>query len=746
MIENISDLELVEIPTNKYNQELPAEPIPQSNNKNQETRSATLEAIFDPGTGITQYKCPRCNQIWTTQFSNRKVSKPFNKNGLKAANDKIRQNCNPTDSKGNPRPLNLTDYDYPCRRLWVDTYLENIKASHRTSKASTKTISRCLKTQENVSAANWLKVQYLYADGITGVPGAVCVIENAQTGKEILRRNLDNDGWLYVTDIPPEVNYVNVYFDDDPQKFQPFEEDEEIQIKKYPSKAERKKSEVKSDVDKRTFTDFITPATDIGEDIPEDIKDIIRTLANEFISYDYNKKLLMGEWYETELSKFEEIMYIIYSISVGIIPIAGQVVIISDLLACLYKIVVEKRYDEWQIWFTLVILALCLSAPYLKGPIKQLGKIISTKLSKLWTKIGTIPTIEATKETFLEICSFMNKYGIGSVKKLLDEIIELGSKIPEMISKFEEIFERIAQKVGKKYSGLKESALNAKNAVSKMFNDIWNCIKTWIDDALSLKKRIKKIFSTRQIATVVQPAFASLKSGIPIKFLNSLISGLAECEIIVLRQLKPSAAKLQGVIGTVIKNHPVVWLKGSVQEGVVFIPHELNIKEIVRNGNKVYEVIINENFLTNMTDNAKNLLRKQADELIELLNTHNYSFAVNSETSTRYLLDDMKNLIVSDLDVMGAYKKIGEIVERLRNIDSSWRNRLNRMLEDFDLIKHGANDDQLLDLPELNNVVKYIPGEDEVFTIIMDGKTYLIEGMAKLKEFYSSIGIPWIYP
>lgn len=723
-----------------------------------ERESSTLEPIFDSKSGITQYKCPRCNQIWPTPFSNQKIKKPFNMNGIKAANNKIKQNCNPTDSQGNPRPLNLSNHDYPCRRLWVDTYLQNLKIPHTKGQAKTNPVGTCPNSEKYVAEANWLKVQYLYADEIKGVAGAVCIIENAENGKEILRKKLDDDGYLHVTDLPPEVNYVNVYFDDDPHKFQPFEDEEEILVQKFSSIKPKEKTS-------GTITYIDEYGVESTEHAPtiEEWKWIIHQSAIDFYNNPYNRRLLFGEFVHADLTTLEKIMEIIFNICLGILigvtigAVAafalGKIQALRDLIGCIYQMVIFGRYDEVDVWFTLIICLLILTFPMYIGPLKKLGAWLKQWISYGYSKTSgaVFSFIKARAVTFKNLCAYLNNWGRVNAKKWIEWIIEqFDSKIPELINKIENSFSEIALKIKNypKFKFIVDRATEAKRKTFDMLNSTWKKIKEFFDDVFASRERQRETVSTRSEVRISQPILDLSRLGLNPVLIQRLKSLPRNWKLIIRIGKRAAGAKMGGR-EFAAKTTDIHLFKGHYLDGRTHIPDYLSL-------NSSGHVSIDYRLLQVTGETADNAIAK-LHEFEELLRK-GYHYEediirpvvgeiVPQELRDRlfkFIINPDGKWVISDIDIMGFYVKIGDrLYTRARDaglLPQSLFYELRQKLSAFwRHITHGANDDQLLDLVNPREI--FVPPANEKFLIVEAGEFVEVEGMKNLKAYYVEEGL-----
>ena len=203
------------------------------------------------------------------------------------------------------RQLTMEPKDAALRKKWVAAYLAagGKEAKNFNPKPVKKGVQICPKT-------NWIEVEYLYADNRVlndkskGVKGAVCIITTPD-GAELARATTDQNGFARIDGLPNDVTSVNYCFDNDPPKYEVFEENK-------PTKG-------------------VTW---------QDVKDVAKWIGGA-LAGDFNEDQSIGQ--------------IVVGTVITLIPVVDQIGDVRDIVAAIKKLVFDKRYDEIGVWVDLVI-------------------------------------------------------------------------------------------------------------------------------------------------------------------------------------------------------------------------------------------------------------------------------------------------------------------------------------------------------------------------------------------------------
>ena len=314
-------------------------------------------------------------------------------------------------------------------------------------------------TAQDQKGDNWVELEYLDASD-RPVGGAKYVVMDAE-GKELATGTLDADGYAYVRGLPPDVHVIQFYFDDDPQEY-----------------------EIAEQYKPKTNTQYV----------------------DEPGYWDKTKGYLSDAWdwtwgvFQGDFNEDPSISQIIARAVLTLIPIVDQIGDAQDIIAALKKLIFDKRYDEWSVWFDLVI--------SLIGCIPEIGSVFKaiTKAIKL----------EAKTLDMLKLLRRLNWAGSGNafrfIKKLrtalpkyqADVTKKLGEVLGAVVSRLKSLRKWASTKIQARIDDLVAAVEHVRKLAPKKIGDVFDYIGKRLDAIIEGAKRLIKSGETRTSHTIRQ--------------------------------------------------------------------------------------------------------------------------------------------------------------------------------------------------------------------------------------------------
>jgi polyhydroxyalkanoate synthesis regulator phasin len=397
----------------------------------------------------------------------RRLERPLDPKAVKAANEALK-------AETGGRPLTMEPEDAALRKKWVDAYLKagGKEAKNFNSRPVKKSVQTC-------PLKNWIEVEYLYADErilndkIIGVEGAICVVKSPD-GAEIGRAKLDKNGFARIDGLPDDITDVTYYFDNDPPKYEIFQEYKPIE-NPLP----------------KPDPNFIVVAGESGilGSITfwswKDVKDGAEWVGGA-LAGDFNEDPSMGQ--------------IVLGTVITLIPIVDQVGDVRDIAAALKKLIWEKRYDDKWVWFDLVITIIgCIPeiGTVVKGIAKGIKKgVKGVELADLLRKLNWTGKGNAV-QWLKKLVDDLPGYGKNAAEKIKTILNDLSSKL-ELAKKF------ASSKVASQIDELLETIKEVRKRVDKMVDEVISDLKKQLQEIIAKAKRLEPEGTTQTKNTLKQ--------------------------------------------------------------------------------------------------------------------------------------------------------------------------------------------------------------------------------------------------
>lgn len=402
-----------------------------------------------------------------------RLQRPLDPQAVKAANDAIR-----AETSG--RRLTMSAEDAPLRKKWAAAYLA------AGGKEAPPFNSRPVKkAQHPCPNKNWIEVEYLYADDRilndkkVGVASAICVVREPG-GAVITKAKLNVEGFTRIDGIPDDLTEVEISFDNDPPKFEIFDDYKPI-LNPLPAPNPEF-------VENAGLSGSLRSLADLAWN---DVKDKAEWVGGA-LAGDFNEDPDMGQ--------------IALGTVVTLIPFVDQAGDVRDLTAALKKLIWEKRYDDTWVWFDLVITLIgCI--PLVGTVLKGIAKAIKRGSKGL-----------DIAETLRHLNWVGKGNGVRWLKEQADKLPEYGTEVARKIkeildnlkTKLETVKRFATDNVGRQIDEILDSINEVKKRVDSMVPEVIKDVQNKFNELLS-KLRKTETPGTTQSKNVIQQEKAALE-------------------------------------------------------------------------------------------------------------------------------------------------------------------------------------------------------------------------------------------
>lgn len=302
----------------------------------------------------------------------------------------------------------------------------------------------------------WIDLYYKYPSD-RAVGGATYTLTDA-SGNKIVSGRLDNQGFAHVAGLADSLSSVNIFYSGDPKPFEIFNDKKPVKNPYYDAPAKPQREELGA------FAQGVVKAAELYLAYEE-----MKTKAAEWtwgaIKGDWNDDQTLGQ--------------IVFDSAVSMIPVVDQAADVRDISANLYKLTIEKKYDEFGPWFGFVmgiIGAIPEVGTAIKGAVKsviKVGKEAAGAVIKKGMKFGETLIVKSGIDLG-GLIKFMNMFGEGNVIRWLRAQVGKFAKDGEY-TKF------VKNKMNKILAKIKEQCLRLKDKVidyiAKKLDSILNSIE-----------------------------------------------------------------------------------------------------------------------------------------------------------------------------------------------------------------------------------------------------------------------------
>lgn len=312
---------------------------------------------------------------------------------------------------------------------------------------------------DNEEPDNWVELEYFDAHG-NPVAGAKYVVLDLN-GKELASGTLDGNGFARV-ELEPKVDVVEFYFDDDPE----YVIDDEYKPKENPNaKAEE------------------------DEGYWESTKQFLSDAA------EWTWGVLQGDFNEDP-----SISQIVVRAVITLIPIVDQIGDVQDIIAALKKLIADKQYDDWEVWFALVVTLIgCI--PEIGTIFKAVAKLLkrgakSLDILKLFRVLNWVGAGNAFR--------FLKKLRGDLGKHAADVIKQLDGMLQAISSRLLDLRQWVSSSIEKQIDELVASIGELRAMVPGKVNEVFDYLGKRIDEVLESAKRLIHRRTTREKWTINQ--------------------------------------------------------------------------------------------------------------------------------------------------------------------------------------------------------------------------------------------------